>query len=321
MLGDYIDIKKENIPCLYELSWDEKTAAIILRVHQNLAKKIIPPISHTVLDLAKHFGFSDFWGNFSQDPFFGFSPGALKSLRKSDEFVVFRADIPPIERIAKEICPLCSGDGKGFFEHCQKCGGKGVLPVLCEHCQGTGQNEDGKCLYCNGGKVAYYNDWQAARALAASFALFFEFASAYMLRSESDQAKQLQLLEISLCVSKENYGIGGNYGIPMAEWLCGCGQREFPAIKQAMMTAWQKMWGKLCGLDVHRFRSEIAYGAGRITLSCPGDRCDLYVPCGESPSPGRGCVFCDHNVDTCAQQLDLLCGLAALCDEKRQQNA
>jgi hypothetical protein len=62
------------------------------------------------------------------------------------------------------------------------------------------------------------------------------------------------------------------------------------------------------------FRFEISEKGGLI-IDCPGDACGINPSGWSQISPDRGYKFGCHNVDTPAQQLILLIGLAVLHQE------
>ena len=318
-MDDFLFIERENMPCIYQLSWDEKTPAIVLKIHRDFAgKHSIPSNSPFVCDFLKYFGFMGFVGDFFGETF-GFD-SAFSFYRNENTFVIFKAPIPVAKKTLYEICPLCSGDKKGLFGRCQKCEGKGKLHKKCNHCGGSGREDEVMdCLFCEGKGIETYVDWRALSALSASFTVFFEFVSIYLLKSEVVSSSIPQLLLVNTSTGKMNNSIGGTYSIPLTKWLLLLGSVEMPEVKQAMMVSWKRMWGKVGEFEKHEFRAEIFHGAGRLSLSCPGDRCDLYVPCNYGPKFGEGCRFCDHNVDTPAQVIAFLSGLASLCDKARKE--
>ncbi len=66
----------------------------------------------------------------------------------------------------------------------------------------------------------------------------------------------------------------------------------------------------------HECRARI-HKSGRFILECPGNACDLAIYPDSDHfhlMPDSVTNFSCHNLDSAAQQLTLLCGLAALCD-------
>lgn len=90
------EIKKRNIPCWYELSFDHGKNAILIRIHKDFIRKYtnLPNfISRHIDDLAKSFQLKPFRYSFVGN--FGFNGVFLFDGRKG-EFCQFRAAIPVI---------------------------------------------------------------------------------------------------------------------------------------------------------------------------------------------------------------------------------
>ena len=86
---------------------------------------------------------------------------------------------------------------------------------------------------------------------------------------------------------------------------------------QAMKTAHGYMLGRTESSP--RFRASVDSSNGWLRVDCPGDACQIYPSHGDDIKEGRGYEFACHNVDTPAQQLTLLAGLAALHDRVRKE--
>lgn len=71
-------------------------------------------------------------------------------------------------------------------------------------------------------------------------------------------------------------------------------------------------------LDSLSFRASVENERGWLNVSCPGSACGLH-PTDHFMRDGYGFEFSSHNVDTPAQQLTLLAGLAALHDRVDQE--
>ena len=77
-------IYRDLIPCWYELSWQEKPPAIILRIHQDFIrenKEVFDDIP-LFISLKKDFKFRSFAGNFDSD--FGFEKAFRRREKKAN---------------------------------------------------------------------------------------------------------------------------------------------------------------------------------------------------------------------------------------------
>ena len=122
-------IIKENIPCLYELSWQEKKPAIILRIHKDFAKTamVVPGDAPIVKVFMESFKFSAFAGNLEKD--FGFD-NAFVFRGENGDFVEFSVPVPQVKKYTGKRCDNCKGEGiEDFFGEKRKCG----------FCDGTGK--------------------------------------------------------------------------------------------------------------------------------------------------------------------------------------
>ncbi|MEK7589757.1 MAG: hypothetical protein AAB475_00690 [Patescibacteria group bacterium] len=162
-----MNTKEKNIPCWYELGWDEVTKSLILRVHKDFAKN-----SYTFLDsdsiiqnYTRDFGFSSYSQDFSTD-YFGFDD-VFKRRGDVGEFIEYEVKI---SYIGKEVvCNFCSCDAENFFNK--------------------------PCLFCGDSKVMISYDFKHTFAVSASFTTFFILAS--WRRYEKTSSNQFQLFEIN----------------------------------------------------------------------------------------------------------------------------
>lgn len=287
-------IIREDIPCWYELSFRKTKPAIILRVHRDFvkSKKIIPENNWTVVDFKKQFGFSSFVGSF--DGNFGFDNAFICEGEK-EEFVEFIVEIPKVRKKTGRVCEHCKGSGKDDYS-------------------------DG-CLSCDGKGEEYIYDWNKAQAISASFTVFFNFSH---FPEKETSSSLIQLMTVQTITLKESHGgsLDGEYSIPLSNWFRQLEQRgksePLEAAVEAMWSIYKKMinWPRL--YPRYLFRAWVHDG-GRITLDCPGDACGIYIPPEGIQDESRGRKFSCHNVDTPAQQLTLLVGLAVLHDKAREE--
>jgi len=321
-MSDYFFIDRENMPCIYELSFDFGIPAIIVRIHKEFMDRWPKLLEEApiVVALMQQFGFSTFKSGYKGD--FGFD-SAFERTADEDDFAVFSAQIPVVQKVAEKICPFCSGDKRSLFGACLNCNRRGKLDEVCPECLGKKEDESGfDCLHCGGkGKKTYF-DWKPAFAVSASFTLFFHLASFKMAREEATSCHSPQLILVNTMTEHNSHGgsLDGTYSIPLAKWLSSFEPNtEKKEMTQAMIRAWEKMFGKVDGYDRHSFYAKVAYKNGWLNVSCHGDRCGLHPENSWGPESGRGYKFSCHNVDTPAQQITLLAGLAALCDRAKKE--
>lgn len=293
-MGDIKIVIRENIPCWYELSFRETGPAIILRVHKDFIEsiKLVPNNDWRVVDFLKQFKFNEFVGSF--DGNFGFDNAFIREGQKG-EFTEFVVEIPKVRKKTGRVCKYCKGSGKDDYS-------------------------DG-CLSCDGKGEEYIYDWNKAQAISASFTVFFDFSRFPKFETSSSVTQLMTMQTITL---KESHGgsLDGEYSIPLSNWFKKLEQKEKPepleAAVGAMWSAYKKMINHPKLYPKYLFRAWIHDG-GRITLDCPGDACGIYIPPEGIWNEGRGRKFSCHNVDTPAQQLTLLVGLAVLHDKARKE--
>jgi hypothetical protein len=134
-------------------------------------------------------------------------------------------------------------------------------------------------------------------------------------------------MEVRTITSRDICGgsLGGQYSVPLCNWL-GILRTEslkrdkrpvIIEIVEAMQLTYQTIFDSNQYKE-YDFRASIDHDDGWINISCPGDACDIN-PSNGRVEKGLGYEFSSHNVDTPAQQLTLLVGLAALHDKARRE--
>jgi hypothetical protein len=287
-------LTKENIPCWYELSWRKTKPAIILRVHKDFIKgsKIIPDDNWMVVDFKKQFSFSNFIGNF--DGNFGFDNVFIRRGEKK-EFVEFVVEIPRIRQKTDKSCPHCNGSGRDDF-----------FKRKCDRCKGTG--------------TEHIDDWKPAYAVSASFTVFFTFS---FHPGEETSSSLIQLMIVRTVTHGDMHGgsIGGEFSVPLCNWMDSLrekGESNIVEMVEAMQITHRQIWGILEPYRKYYFRASVDYEGGWLNTSCPGNACGLN-PVHMGPRKGQGYEFSCHNVDSPAQQLELIASLAALHDKARKE--
>lgn len=291
----YKDLKREDIPCWYELSWQEKPPAIILRVHKDFIANapVIPDDAPIIKQFMEGgFGFKKFCANLEGN--FGFD-NAFQPGKETEEFVEFVAVIPRIEKQTGKPCPSCKGSGKNEF-----------FP------------ED-KCLHCEGEGKEWKIYWCPAYAISATFTIFFLLSR---FPEKETSSSLLQLLTVCTATLKEMHGgsLDGEFSRPLCQWLrslVASGETNLPVITRAMVMAYGRMF-RLKDFYRFSFRADIRGEKGGLCTDCPGDATGIH-PSDWYFHEEEGYEFSSHNVDTPMQQITLLAGLAALHDLARKE--
>ncbi|MEK7501565.1 MAG: hypothetical protein AAB629_01425 [Patescibacteria group bacterium] len=282
----------EQIPCWYELSWRDKPQTLIIRIHKVFLEtlKTVPTDAPTVASLRKEFQFESFSGGFEKD--FGFE-GMIERHRNNSEgeFADFHIMIPRVRIATGKRCGDCNGTGED----------KHITGSQCLYCDGTGKEHDYK--------------WHEVYAISASLTVLFMILDYPEIETPSLLP---QLLTVHTITANGQHGgeLGGMYGIELCDWLGRFKPNtEMDEMTKAMKLAYGRMLSRRHFL-ADRFEATIASENGWLNVSCPGDACGLH-PADQHWRAGSGYEFSSHNVDSPAQQLTLLCGLAALHDKAR----
>ena len=298
---EYFFIDSENMPCLYELSWDRKTPAIIIKMHRFFVESCsVSPRAPNVSYFLREFGFSAFdcfKANLFGEQLFGFD-GAFQKIGEEKDFIIFEARIPQVKKQLNEACHECNGSKQDR------------------------NLEREKCLYCNGTGRENIMDWKPVNAISATFTVFLSLASLRCYKKDRTSCALPQLLTVETITEKKMHGgsLGGVYSIPLVGFLSSFDEdTEIVEMTKAMIKAWDKMFGKTDKYQRHSFWAKVAYKNGWLNVSCSGDACGLHPVDNWGSTPGEGYKFSCHNVDSPMQQIALLAGLAALCDKARKE--
>jgi len=286
----------ENIPCWYELSWDEKKCALILRMHNDFLKELDEIVKNMtqapiVKAMKEEFGFTSFSFDW-QNGDIGFNGAFKKSKNSKKGFVDFFIKVPEVEREIK---------GK-----------------KCKGCRGTGETSyDTECLYCRGTGKEKEIVWTNAFEISASFSVILGLS---FLCKRDTSSTIPQLLTVQTITRKGMHGgsLDGEVSVPLTEWMKAIskeGDVEIPEAVKAMKTAHGTMW---TSHEFDRFMF-VVRKEGAFISDCPGNACGLHPTNWSELERKRGHHFSCHNVDSPMQQLTLIVGLAALCDKARKE--
>jgi hypothetical protein len=279
-----------NIPRWYELSWDKEACSITLSASSKVWTDSLAGIrletSPIVKEMLKSLSLSSFEAHIPGA--FGFN-GALIASQDGD-LVRFKAKLPQV-RVVRGKCEICGGSGSDFFF------------------------ADSACLACLGDGKGRQYEWQTAYAISATFTILLSLLN---FPETESQDERLQLLKVETMTIQELHGgsLTGEYSIPLVQWLSEHYGEEIEPMVQAMQTAHSRMFGPEEVEHNHwSFDARVAYPGGWLNVSCPGNACGLNPAHSYNLNEGEsGYEFSCHNVDSPAQQLTLLAGLAALHD-------
>ena len=182
----------------------------------------------------------------------------------------------------------------------------------CGNCNGTGEDKDepgGKCFRCQGGGREQKSIIAPAYHLAGTLELLL---NAVQLNQESSNTTFQQLM-MPITVMGHGYGVSGDFGPTIHQWLSSLGEQDLPEPLLAMKTLAATMDAKELENYRYGFRSEV-YKNGGFSLSCEGNAC--YVSSGGAHLGATELqdgyeLYC-HNVDYVTQVLALLAGLAEI---------
>ena len=295
MNNDLLMIVSEDQPCWFELSFQKKGPAIILKVHEDFVNQnpAVPTDSPLVQSYIKEFNLSEFYGDFKNN--FGFKEAKFKNLGIKNNFYEYLVKIPKVRTITKKVCSSCRGTKVDIID------------------------KELKCRACNGTGKQYENKWQKIKATCLGLNVFFSFS--YMIEKRTS-CPLPQLMLIDTYIGEGNASLGGVYSVSFVDWLIKkCKDKEhtisFPGINEAMKETYGRMFGKRL-FSKYDFRNYIRDGG--LIISCPGQACDIEPNVyGSNIHKGRGYNFGCHNVDTIAQQITLISGLALIHDIARLQ--
>jgi hypothetical protein len=278
----------ENIPCWYELSF--RKSALILRIHKEFIEKQRVDLSKSpiVEHYKKELKLPDFEDDFSKNIGFG---GVFKYLREIDNFVEFEITTPKIKEITASPCVGCNGTGlrEDYY--------------------------DSKCAFCDGTGYKWSMQWEEIVKISATFSILTTWLK-YPDIETTSPLPQLLILDTITQEGLNGGSLGGDIGIPFKLYLESLGERvELPRATIAMKNAHNHMFGNP---DLYQDWDFGAYvRSGKFIINCPGNACGLH-PSEWHGDENEGFEFTCHNVDSPAQQLVLIIGLAVLCGMARK---
>lgn len=304
---------QEDAPEYYTLRFDQTTPAIIIGFHEILYDFFVSEHQKWSLlkDLEKELkshGYKDvsFADGSSQRMGFGGTlstalQGQLFDDTKSEK--AFKEFVIPIPVLEKEA-------GK-----CDSCGGSGEDPDFSNG-----------CLRCDGSGKKVEIEWGELDLICATLCLFSQTMLYYPAKSLLAPLQGLTGHSRQLLVFQTNFSrdgrtfIGATLSPKLTAWLRTKKARDLEAVRQATCRTYFQLFPGYRRFGDHSFHLRL-YDNGRLSFDVPGSATGLLVDGFDHIYEGGGLTLTDHNVDTHAQQISLLAGLAALYGLARKELA
>jgi len=286
-MSDFLNIKRDLIPCWYEIGFDASRTAVILKVHEDFWPQIAELTKFQRVDkVANDFSLSKFNLDISNGSF-GFNE-AFKYEGKKESFLNFSVTVPVLEKFKMQDCSYCQGNKNDllFGGDCIACKGFGKEKriKLCFFCNGRKTDSFGdSCRMClgKGDKAESYMDWKSFQAIAATFMVFFE---------------------------------------ALVRWLFDNSERKIAEVESAMTKTWAKIQGGFNPIDKMNTWAEIRSG-GWLSMNCPGDRTGLFPESHFILSDGsQGYEFYCHNLDTLCPATNVVGGTRSIMRQSPSRN-
>jgi hypothetical protein len=284
------EITERDIPRLYQLCYANKQLEV--EVHKDVFIWLNKIDERILKAMCNEFGFKTFHCT-PQESVYGFDGCIKKRISEKDEFIIFSAQIPFVQTFTEEECFSC--DGTKIF-----CGSP------CQFCDGTGKESR--------------TDTLSAYRISASLK-FLLMASSELVPLLSNQ-RELQLVHLELTTIIGTYGgdIHGFLSKTLVLWLKGYDREKFyeqvaSKILQNMQETYKTLFPVYRSMEVfeHRVLLNEEGNSALIHIDCPGNACGLD-PNQSIYKENEGYQIGGHNVDSPVQQLQLLVGLATLCE-------
>lgn len=152
-----------------------------------------------------------------------------------------------------------------------------------------------------------------------------------VLQSQVVRRNARQELQFEACCKEEPYGhsVSGSICGDALTWLRRQGARmpqdeSSHSLPDQVHQAMRFTWNYAAALRLQEYADYCmarVYRDGRFLLACFGDACDLGMCPGLYSAHDSFVQFSSHNLDSAAQQLTLLAGLAMICRLAREEMA
>ncbi len=283
-------IQYDDIPCWYELGWQNQPPALIVRLHKEIIPSTLWPAADSppILDFQKTYGFKNFEVQLEQG--FGFER-AFTFVEQDAHWLTLRGDIPT----------MIAGS------------------TTCSECNGTGTREifEDTCPRCKGSKKMRVISWHKLNALSASCAVLFGYPLFMFQGKTSAHQPQLLTLECILQSGWHGASMGGHISKALALWCKARGNDVLDEPTLAMRTALRRLQGKLDKYDERE--TYLRIDQGNIFATCPGNATQIHPASGYIENVQEGFELGCHNLDSAWQQLTFFAGLASLHDLARSE--
>jgi hypothetical protein len=293
-------LKRQDVPCCYELSYDAENFLIIIRVKVEFFDKVdclpltleMPIVAHA----QEQFRFDFFCGDLNKD--FGFN-SCLKRIGEKDGFIEYSVQVPIVREVEDGVCETCEGTGKHLHDESSE----------CYKCEGTGSNYVVKLA-------------KRGNCISATLSLLFSILN--MELGEFEYSDWLpQLFEVDTFLStpaRDGAGIGGVYSRFLIRHFRKVHEScDFSDIVKKMLSAYTRMWQRNNDSSLkYTFRVEIVDYRGVFQIFVPGNACYIFSS-SVSGEIDEGFDFAGHNVDTVDQQLMILIALACMHDRVKAE--
>ena len=157
-----------------------------------------------------------------------------------------------------------------------------------------------------------YRNKSLAKAISATFTALSPFFRDCKIDTGANKPQLLTINTMSKN-SAAGFSLSGVVKPSLYRILLSMGNTEVSSAVEAMKTAYDQMVG------IHRY-DRFSFGFkvknGALFIDCPGNAAGIFP---ENYQGERGYELSSHNIDTAEQQITLLAGLAALCDEARKK--
>lgn len=294
---DFKILSQEDIPCWYEISFDDKSKKLLFSLHEDYLKHADVEIREDNWFIKKRLEkreFKHFACDFNSD--FGFED-CMKNEGVKDNFRMLSFGIPKIRYITDKECGYCNGSKRDEFR-------------------------DDKCLWCQGSGKEIEMRWENMDAIACTIEVLMKYLHFGAENDKTTSSEKKQLLSLNTMYEKglDGGSLGGEISPCLAAWLKTLGKEyQFEKAIEHMKYAENKMFmiDMNDGFSMRSFDA-IVRGENRLCIGVAGDRTCIH-PVDWGYEKNRGYEFSSRNVDTSAQQLELIIGLASVCNKYREE--
>ncbi|MEK7646146.1 MAG: hypothetical protein AAB381_00430 [Patescibacteria group bacterium] len=183
--------------------------------------------------------------------------------------------------------------------------------LTCQECGGTGEHDVPlrNCIHCHGTGKKIKDDWDTAYLITSNLSLMLNTIEA----CEETSTTESQLATLSALSQRCEKGssVSGVFGADLMDVLRTDPKMVslmlLPNVTDAMITANQHMMGPRWEMGLIGTSLE----EGHLAFNSGSEGRGLNLS-GTIDEPGRGCRFSSHNIDTPAQALTIIAGIASL---------